>query len=131
MNNRYRMHTYKGFILRFKHRSVHIETIRIRSIQHHYPFTTLGSSFHHIMQSGYVCIESCSHILNIKHQHIYIGKISYRRFFILSIQRHYRNTRLGINFVIYSSTCFSLSSKTMLWTKYCFNIHTLAYKCIH
>ena len=69
------MHANEGFEVHVQHRPIHIEAIRVRTIQHDNFLPILKGRLHHVVQGSDVGVKSHTDILDIEEEHININKL--------------------------------------------------------
>ena len=79
MQYRNGMHPYKTFLLGFAYGAVHI-VAWIGTVGYNQCLVVLGASLHYIVHGTDVCVETCSNVLNVKHNYVDIRQLCCGRF---------------------------------------------------
>ena len=119
----YFMHAHKRSECGLKHRSVHIVSIRIGSVQYDERDPGLGAGIHGQTHGGDVGIESRAHILKIEEHQLDILQLIGCGAAVLAIQANDREARTNILAIGDLGTCGLLSPKTVFRSKDLLHIH--------
>ena len=125
MQDRKRIHTHKTLKARLTNGAIY-KVVRVGTIEHNEGLMMLRTGLHHIVHRTDIGIETSTHVLNIKHDHIHIRQLLSGRFLIFSIDRYNRYSGLRIAAIFDLRTRIARSSETMLRSEHLAHINPLS-----
>ena len=125
------LHAHMRSVGKVKHRSIHIKTIGIGTVEHYYRLAISNSRFDIFLQRSKIGVKPYTNILHIKQQDIHIFQILRRGFGFAAIKGDNRNTGGLICITAYFLSGIRRTPEAMLGGKYFYGNDAKLFKRIH